>query len=111
MIRILVELPTHLCGHFYLYLYTIADILVLLNSALMFFIFYPAIPQYRKTMKTVICPFILPDARRQSVQTNVTAFDDPSSYRLDNISRATITMHSSTNELQRPRSASGYVDV
>ena len=47
--RITKEIPTY-CDHFYTYFSIIADMLSMLNSALNFFIYYPAIPSFRRRL-------------------------------------------------------------
>ena len=67
--RLIINIPTYQCEHFYLYFYTIADLLVVISSAINFFIFL-LIPPYRKVLMQF---FRTPtkDYRRGSVETQI----------------------------------------
>ena len=50
ILRISMDIPSN-CDNFYTYFSTIADMLSMLNSALNFFIYYPAIPSFKKKLQ------------------------------------------------------------
>ena len=55
ILRIITPPPEKSCNHFYFYFAYFADFLVVMNSSLTFYIFYPGIPRYRRIALQVIC--------------------------------------------------------